>query len=208
MTNNKLKIVFAASSGGHFEQLLMLKPLMEKYESILVTEKTGYGAGKLDIKTYYVKQINRKAARAKRQIRVRSKISGTAECPRLNVFRSSKNIYAQLIDDVAGVTLCAASSMEKGFDGNGGNKEGAFKVGEMIAAKAAEKGIKDVVFDRAGYRVGYGRGFYDRYLTSFPGVRVGIVYADCVLGEIPRGRFDLAVDVLVTDKGVRAVHAN
>ena len=98
-----------------------------------------------------VNQINRKAARAKRQIRVRSKISGTAECPRLNVFRSSKNIYAQLIDDVAGVTLCAASSMEKGFDGNGGNKEGAFKVGEMLAAKAAEKGIKDVVFDRAGY---------------------------------------------------------
>lgn len=98
-----------------------------------------------------VKQINRKAARAKRQIRVRAKISGTAECPRLNVFRSSKNIYAQLIDDVAGVTLCAASSMEKGFEGNGGNKEGAFKVGEMIAAKAAEKGIKDVVFDRAGY---------------------------------------------------------
>ena len=93
-----------------------------------------------------VKQINRKAARAKRQIRVRAKISGTAECPRLNVFRSSKNIYAQIIDDVAGVTLCAASSKEKGFDGNGGNK-----VGEMIAKKAAEKGIKDVVFDRAGY---------------------------------------------------------
>lgn len=98
-----------------------------------------------------VKQINRKAARAKRQIRVRSKISGTAECPRLNVFRSSKHIYAQLIDDVAGVTLCAASSMDKGFDADGGNKEGAFKVGELIAKKAAEKGIKDVVFDRAGY---------------------------------------------------------
>ena len=98
-----------------------------------------------------VKQINRKAARAKRQIRVRSKISGTAECPRLNVFRSAKHIYAQLIDDVAGVTLCAASSLEKGFDSNGGNKEGAFKVGEMIAKKASEKGIKDVVFDRAGY---------------------------------------------------------
>ncbi len=57
---SKMKIVFAASSGGHFEQLLMLKPLMEKYDSILVTEKTKYGAGKLDIKTYYVKQINRK----------------------------------------------------------------------------------------------------------------------------------------------------
>lgn len=56
----KLKIVFAASSGGHFEQLLMLKPLMEKYDSVLVTEKTDYDAGKLDVKTYYVKQINRK----------------------------------------------------------------------------------------------------------------------------------------------------
>ena len=98
-----------------------------------------------------VKKINRKAARAKRQLRVRSKISGTPQCPRLNVFRSAKNIYAQIIDETAGVTLCAASSLEKGFDGNGGNKEGAFKVGEMIAKKAADKGIKDVVFDRAGY---------------------------------------------------------
>ncbi|MBQ2823802.1 MAG: 50S ribosomal protein L18 [Oscillospiraceae bacterium] len=98
-----------------------------------------------------VKQINRKANRAKRQIRVRSKISGTAACPRLNVFRSAKHIYAQIIDDVAGVTLAAASSMDKGFEGNGGNKEGAFKVGEMIAEKALAKGIKDVVFDRAGF---------------------------------------------------------
>ena len=98
-----------------------------------------------------VKQINRKAARAKRQIRVRSKISGTAECPRLNVFRSAKHIYAQIIDDVAGVTLASASSLDKGFDGNGGNKEGAFKVGEMLAEKALAKGIKDVVFDRAGF---------------------------------------------------------
>ena len=98
-----------------------------------------------------VKQINRKAARAKRQARVRAKISGTAACPRLNVFRSAKHIYAQLIDDVAGVTLVSASSMDKGFDVSGGNKEGAFKVGEAIAAKDAEKGIKDVVFDRAGY---------------------------------------------------------
>ena len=98
-----------------------------------------------------VKQINRKAARAKRQIRVRSKISGTAACPRLNVFRSAKHIYAQIIDDVAGVTLASASSLDKSFDGNGGNKEGAFKVGEMLAEKALAKGIKDVVFDRAGF---------------------------------------------------------
>ncbi len=98
-----------------------------------------------------VKQINRKEARAKRRRRVRSKITGTAACPRLNVFRSSKHIYAQLIDDVAGVTLASASSMDKGFDVSGGNKDGAFKVGENLAAAAKEKGIVDVVFDRAGY---------------------------------------------------------
>ena len=98
-----------------------------------------------------VKQINRKATRAKRQLRVRSKISDTATCPRLNVFRSAKHIYAQIIDDVAGVTLASASTMDKAFEGVGCNKEAAAKVGEMIAKAAAEKGIKDVVFDRAGY---------------------------------------------------------
>jgi large subunit ribosomal protein L18 len=98
-----------------------------------------------------VKKLDRAKARAKRHYRVRNKISGTAECPRLNVFRSSKHIYAQIIDDVKGVTLCAASSLDKNFEGNGGNKEGARKVGEMIAAAAAEKGISTVVFDRGGY---------------------------------------------------------
>lgn len=90
-------------------------------------------------------------ARLKRHKRVRGKVSGTAQCPRLSVFRSAKHIYAQLIDDVNGVTIASAASTEKGFDLNGGNKEGAFKVGQMIAAKAAEKGITDVVFDRGGY---------------------------------------------------------
>ncbi|MBE6836948.1 MAG: 50S ribosomal protein L18 [Ruminococcus sp.] len=98
-----------------------------------------------------VKQLDRKAARAKRHTRVRAKISGTPECPRLNVFRSAKHIYAQLIDDVNGVTLCSASSLSKDFEGNGGNKEGAKKVGELIAKHAAEKGISEVVFDRGGY---------------------------------------------------------
>lgn len=98
-----------------------------------------------------VKKIDRAKARAKRHYRVRNKVSGTAECPRLNVFRSSKHIYAQIIDDVKGVTLCAASSMDKDFDGNGGNKEGARKVGAAIAKAAAEKGITKVVFDRGGY---------------------------------------------------------
>ncbi len=98
-----------------------------------------------------VKKLDRAKARAKRHLRVRNKVFGTAECPRLNVFRSSKHIYAQIIDDDKGVTLCSASSMAKDFDGNGGNKEGARKVGEMIAKAAAEKGIENVVFDRGGY---------------------------------------------------------
>ena len=90
-------------------------------------------------------------ARLKRHRRVRAKISGTPECPRLDVFRSARQIYAQIIDDVNGVTLAAASSMDKDFEGNGSNKEGARKVGEAIAKRAAEKGITDVVFDRGGY---------------------------------------------------------
>ncbi len=71
--------------------------------------------------------------------------------PRLNVFRSSKHIYVQIIDDVAGVTLASASSMDKGFEANGGNIEGARAVGEAIAKKALEKNITTVVFDRGGY---------------------------------------------------------
>ncbi len=98
-----------------------------------------------------VKLVDRAAARARRHARVRAKISGTAACPRLNVFRSAKHIYAQVIDDVTGTTLCAASSMAKGFEGNGGNVEGAKKVGVMIAELCKEKGIEEVVFDRGGY---------------------------------------------------------
>ena len=98
-----------------------------------------------------VNKADKNKARLNRHRRVRGKISGTAECPRLNVFRSAKHIYAQLIDDVAGVTLAAASSMDKGFEGFGGNKEAAKKVGAALAKKAAEKGITEVVFDRSGY---------------------------------------------------------
>ena len=98
-----------------------------------------------------VNKPDKNKARLKRHKRVRSKISGTAECPRLNVFRSTNNIYAQLIDDVKGVTLAAASSLDKEIEGNGGNKEAARKVGALIAKKAADKGITDVVFDRGGY---------------------------------------------------------
>lgn len=98
-----------------------------------------------------VKKPDSNKARIKRHNRVRNKISGTPERPRLNVFRSAKHIYAQLIDDINGVTLVSASSLEKDFEGNGGNKEAARKVGQMIAKKAVDKGISEVVFDRSGY---------------------------------------------------------
>lgn len=98
-----------------------------------------------------VKVIDKNKSRLRRHARVRAKISGTAECPRLNVFRSSQHIYAQIIDDVKGVTLVAASSTEKGFEGFGGNIEAAKKVGQMIAQKAVAAGITNVVFDRGGY---------------------------------------------------------
>lgn len=98
-----------------------------------------------------VNRPDTKAARLKRHKRVRAKISGTAECPRLNVFRSLQHIYAQLIDDVAGVTLVSASSTEKDFTNYGGNKEAAKAVGMLLAERAKEKNINDVVFDRGGY---------------------------------------------------------
>ena len=98
--------------------------------------------------------INRpdtRGQRIKRHNRVRGKISGTAERPRLCVFRSEKNIYAQIIDDVAGNTLVAASTVEKAFEGNGGNIEAAKKIGATVAERALQKGIEEVVFDRGGY---------------------------------------------------------
>ncbi len=98
-----------------------------------------------------IKPYNSRAQRLKRHRRVRKNISGTAERPRLNVFRSLNNIYAQIIDDTKGVTLVAASSLDKGFEGNGGNVEGAKKVGLLVAEKAIAAGIKEVVFDRGGY---------------------------------------------------------
>ena len=98
-----------------------------------------------------VKNVNKKAMRLHRHVRVRGKISGTPECPRLNVFRSNANIYAQLIDDVNGVTLAAASTLEKDFEGATGNCEAAKKVGLALAERAKAKGIEEVVFDRGGY---------------------------------------------------------
>ena len=98
-----------------------------------------------------IKRPDTNAQRKKRHMRVRRKISGTPERPRLNVFRSEKHIYAQVIDDAAGRTLCSASSVEKDFKGRGSNKEAAQKVGKMVAERAVAKGIENVVFDRGGY---------------------------------------------------------
>ena len=98
-----------------------------------------------------VSKVNKNAMSLKRHIRVRGKISGTPECPRLNVFRSNANIYAQIIDDVNGVTLVSANTMEKGFEGATGNAEAAKKVGAVLAERAKAKGIEVVVFDRGGY---------------------------------------------------------
>lgn len=98
-----------------------------------------------------MKKASSNMARLKRHTRVRGKMSGTPERPRLNVFRSAKHIYAQIIDDNNGVTLAAASSLDKDFEGYGGNKSAARKVGELIGKKAKEKGIETVVFDRGGY---------------------------------------------------------
>ena len=97
------------------------------------------------------KQSSNKA-RLKRHLRIRKKIKGTAERPRLNVYRSLKHMYAQLIDDVAGVTLASASTLDASLKASyGGNIDAATAVGKLIAERAAEKNIKSVVFDRSGY---------------------------------------------------------
>ena len=98
--------------------------------------------------------IKKHDSNGKRQIRhrrVRGKISGSPECPRLCVFRSNKHIYAQIIDDIKGVTLCSASTLEKSFSGSSSNAEAARKVGSSVAEKAKGMGIDKVVFDRGGY---------------------------------------------------------
>ena len=98
-----------------------------------------------------VSKIDKNVQRLKRHRRVRGKISGTAERPRLNVYRSTNHIYAQIIDDTKGATLVTASSTEKDFGMTGGNKEAARKVGKLIGERAKAAGIGAVVFDRGGY---------------------------------------------------------
>ncbi|MFP4016673.1 MAG: 50S ribosomal protein L18 [Halanaerobiales bacterium] len=99
--------------------------------------------------------MDKRSKRKRRQLRVRNKVVGTPERPRVNVSRSLKNIYVQIIDDLSGHTLVSASTLEpaiKDTIDNGGNKDAAKKVGEVLAERALENGIKDVVFDRAGYK--------------------------------------------------------
>ncbi|MDO5649936.1 MAG: 50S ribosomal protein L18 [Gallicola sp.] len=101
------------------------------------------------------KAINKNANRKARHARVRKKISGTTERPRLAIFKSNANIYAQIIDDVVGVTLVSASTLDKEIKGSlesGSNKDAAKKVGEVIGKRAVDKGITEVVFDRSGYQ--------------------------------------------------------
>ena len=114
-----------------------------------------------------VNRPNTAAQRVMRHARVRGKISGTPERPRLCVFRSEKNIYAQVIDDVAGKTLVAASTVENGFEGNGGNIEAAKKIGKVIAERCIAKGIEEVVFDRGGYI------YHGRVMALAEGAREG-----------------------------------
>lgn len=97
------------------------------------------------------KKQSRQKGREKRHLRIRKNIFGTPEMPRLSVYRSEKNIYAQIIDDVNGVTLVSASSLDKEFDAKGSNKAGAKTVGELVAKRAIEKGVTKVVFDRGGF---------------------------------------------------------
>ncbi len=98
-----------------------------------------------------ISKIDRKATRKIRHLRVRRKINGTAECPRLCVYRSNSNLYAQIVDDVAGNTIVSASTLDKDIKTKKANKEAAKEVGNLIAKKAIEKKIKTVVFDRGGY---------------------------------------------------------
>lgn len=98
-----------------------------------------------------VSRPDTKAKRERRHYRLRFKIKGTPERPRLCVFRSEKHIYAQVIDDVAGRTVAAAASNEKGFEGVGSNQQAAKKVGQMVAERAIKAGVETVVFDRGGY---------------------------------------------------------
>lgn len=114
-----------------------------------------------------IKKADNNKSRLKRHKRVRSKVFGTPECPRLCVYRSLKNIYAQIIDDTNSVTLASACSKDKDFEDYGGNKQAARKVGQLLAERAKAKGITRVVFDRGGYL------YHGRVMELAEGAREG-----------------------------------
>ena len=114
-----------------------------------------------------IKRPDTRGQRIKRHNRVRGKISGTPERPRLSVFRSENHIYAQIIDDVNGKTLVAAGSVEKDFEGLGSNMTAAKKIGALVAERALQKGIEEVVFDRGGYI------YHGRVMALAEGAREG-----------------------------------
>lgn len=99
-----------------------------------------------------IKAINKRANRQARHARIRENLSGTPERPRLTVYKSNANIYAQIIDDTTGTTLVQASTLDADLKGECANKEGAKKVGELVGKRAIDEGIKVVVFDRSGYQ--------------------------------------------------------
>ena len=98
-----------------------------------------------------INKIDSNKKRIARHRRVRAKINGTGNIPRLCVFRSNKHIYAQIIDDIKGITLCSASTIEKSFSGDTDNSDAAKKIGNIIGDRAKQLGIEKVVFDRGGY---------------------------------------------------------
>ena len=101
-----------------------------------------------------INKIDKNAIRQRKHLRVRKKISGTTECPRLCVYRSNSHIYAQVIDDTTGTTIAAASTLDKDIKSavsNGSNVEAAQQVGKLVAERAIAKDVKEVVFDRGGY---------------------------------------------------------
>jgi large subunit ribosomal protein L18 len=99
------------------------------------------------------RQKAKQTRRTRRRVGIRKRVSGTGAVPRLSIYRSLRHVYAQVVNDLDGTTICAASTMDKGFGGNGtGNAEAAKAVGKLIAERAKAKGIEKVVFDRGGFR--------------------------------------------------------
>ena len=148
--------------------------------------------------------LNKIERRERIKMRIRKIVSGTAEQPRMTVYRSNKQIYVQFIDDLAGVTMAAASSLDKEVAeaAAGKNKcEVAALVGKLAAERAAAKGISSVAFDRNGNRLGRGKGYYDRLLPRIPSAyKAGICFPFQLVEEVPAEPFDIRMDEVITQQ--------